>query len=421
MKHYRPSFLGNLAQCARCVADDDGPENKAASDGTLFHKDMYDMISSCKPSQYEEHIASLTRSDDHKDMMRAARTEADAYLCLGLQIYTDKKFRYEDNIDMIPPGIYLECAVELWPDDRQHKIGIMDMLVVLQPGHAVIVDWKSNRTDSDFSWQLASYAGALRRICSSKWTQITGKIIAPNLGQQEDIIFDDAAIIAAEKEILQIEDRANNPFTPPCPGEKACKYCRCKRLGQCPAILQSSVAGMPSPANIPTDIVVQKDTDLEDYYATVRKTMDRAALVLKPGDNLELRSLRRDWSSIASMFVDYVKDDDKKYFQKPENGGKILPGYTVSTREGNRQLDKTKLSELNQAIQNAFGLSNIEMFSYLEPNKELLLEKMALKFGTRRAAEEKYSEVVDEFTVRGAPITTIRRESARKLIKLKTK
>jgi len=417
MKHYSPSFVGSLALCARCTPDDE-VTNEAAENGTKFHDVMFDTITKHKPSEYEAFLDGLELSDDTRAMCKEALARASGFLCLGLPVYAYKRFDYSMDIEEIEPGIYAEAEVELWPGDRRHKVGRIDLLVVMQPGYAVIIDWKSNVADSDFSWQLDSYAGALKRLCKKPWKQIIGKIIAPNLEVHEDIVYDMAAIGEAERRILGVEERANNPFAPACPGEKQCKYCRCRRLGQCPALVKATADKLPTASEVPTDVVVQKDTDLVEYQKTVDSVLAARRIILKPKDLVD-RSLRRDWMACVSMLVDYIKADDKAYFQKEEHATEQLPGYKVSTRDGNRVIDTSKLKELNKRLMQEFGLDCESLLACLEPNHELLVERAALKLGTKKAAEERYSEVVDLFSKRGAPITTLRRDAARKLIKVK--
>ena len=418
MKHYSPSSLGNIFLCSRWTPDD--VSNEAADNGTSFHDDMEKLILGYKPAQYEEAVNNLERrGDEHKQLVRAALAEAGPFLCLGLPVHGKRNFTYADNLETIEPGVYVECSVELWPDDRKHKVGRIDCLVVPRRNHAVIIDWKSNMADSDFSWQLDSYAGALTRLCKEPWQQLIGKIVAPRLREpHEDIVYTPADVKRTEHEITVVEERANNPFSPPCPGEKQCKYCRCRRLGQCPAHAQVVTDQVPTSSEIPADVVVEKDTNLVLYDQTVLETMSRPKLVLHP-KTLEQRALRRDWCSIVTMIADYIKEDDKAYFQSPEHESESLPGYKVSTRDGNRQLDKTKLMEFNRSLMGEFGLDYDTMLTCLVPNKELLCERLALKLGTKKAAESRYDEVADCFSTTGAPITTIRRDVSRKLVKMK--
>lgn len=412
MKHYSPSNIGSISLCARYTPDD--VSNEAADNGTLFHNDLESIIAHRKPSEYEEAIALLDRSDDHKTMLREALQQAGPLLCLGLPVIQGKTFDYESKIGHIEPGVYVECSVVLWPDDRKKKVGRIDCLVVPSVGNGIIVDWKSNVVDVDFSWQLDSYASALSRLCKEPWKQLTGKIVAPNLDVHEDIVYDEAALKRAERRIYEVEERANNPFTPPCPGERQCKYCRCKRLGQCPAIAEYATSKHPENTTEMVADPSRGSTYLEELGAVMRSPR----ILLKP-DTLEERALRRDWYSVVSMILDYIKEDDKAYFQSPEHSSETLPGHSVSTRLGNRQADKTRLMELNRRLMSAFGLDYDRLLACLEPNKELLLEQAALAVGSRKTAEERYSEVVDSYSVRGAPITTVRRSADRKLVKIK--
>lgn len=395
MKHQRPSALASLSQCRRFTPDDAG--SKYAEAGTLFHDDLQHIIETSNPADYESAAAALVkRSDDHREMVKEALRQAAPFLSLGLPVKSDAKFTYDQAIESMEPGVYLEASIQLWPDSD--KVGRIDCLVVMSPGVAVVIDWKSNTQDADFSWQLGSYATALARLCGTPWKSITCKIVAPNLELHEDVIYDAQALKDTEDAIRKLEDEVDDPFTPPCPGEH-CKYCRCMRLLQCPATATCAVSRLPV-----------------EYTDEVKRVLSSPKILLHP-TTLEERALRRDWLTVATMLAEHIKEDDKLYFLVHTQDS--LPGYKVSTRLGNRQLDKSMLRELNEDLMRAFGFSEADMMSCLEPNRELLVEKGALKLGSRNKAEAQYAEVVDAYSVRGASIVTVRRDASRKLEKPK--
>lgn len=395
MTHQSPSQLASLMLCRRFTPDD--VENAAATAGTLFHADLERLVTEFNPTQFEAEITKLDRSEDHRQMLRDALLQVEPFLSLGLPIYTEKTFKYSDELQTIPMGVYVECSVELWPDDPKHKVGRIDLLIVPGEYRALVVDWKSSTQDADFSLQLGSYACALARLCSDEWDMITCKVVAPNLEPHDDVIYDAAALRATEESLRRLEEEVANPFTPPCPGQQQCRYCRCMRLKQCPAVSKMAADQLPI-----------------EYVTAARDVVDAPRILLAP-QNLEERAHRRDWLSVMTLLADHIKEDDKLYFLTHTNDS--LPGYKVSTRLGNRQLDKTRLMELNKSVMDAFGLDSAGYLSCVEPCKELLLEAGTLALGSRKQAEEKYSEAIEPYTVRGANIVTVRREAGRKLTK----
>ena len=403
MRHYSPSSLGNLSLCSRWTPSEG--TNDAAEYGTLFHDRLQWVIAHAKPVEYEREVDGMSVSDEMKSDIKDALRQAGVFLSLGLPVYENFRFTYDQKLKTIEPGVYLECSVELWPDDRRHKVGRIDVLIVPSPNVAVVVDWKSSHVEADFSWQLDSYAGALRRLVKEPWKQITAKVIAPKLEAHDDVVYDEKALVAREGEILGVEERANNPFTPPCPGPVQCKYCECAAKMLCPAYREYMTRGQPT-SDFPTQ-----------HLSEVAPVVSRPPILKNPR-TLEERSYRRDWMTVASAICEFVKEDDKKFFAKPENASVQLPGYRVSQRAGNTYIDRDRLKELNQRLMESLGLGYEELMTSLEPVKDKLVEMLAIRLGTKKAAEAKYAEVTEPFTKRGAPITTIAREIPRRLPKI---
>lgn len=397
MIHQSPSSLANLSLCRRFTSDEAG--NAAASAGTLFHSDLEYLVTGFVPAAWEKEIAKLNRSEDHRQMLRDALAQVEPLLSLGLPVKSGQTFMYENELSTIMPGVYVESSVELWPDDPRHKVGRIDLLIVMDDRRAIVVDWKSNTQEADFSWQLGAYACALNRLCSMKWNSIVCKVVAPNLEQHDDVLYDTAALADMEREIVRLEEEVANPFTPPCPGQTQCRYCRCARLTQCPALAETAARQLPT-----------------EYVTAAKEVVDAPRILLAP-QTLEERAHRRDWLSVMTLLSDFIKEDDKLYFLVHTNDS--LPGFKVSTRPGNRQIDKTRLMELNKSVMDAFGLNATDYLSFVEPCKKPLLEAGTLAMGSRKQAEEKYSEAIEPFTVRGANIVTVRRDAARKLVKPK--
>ena len=400
MKHHSPSHLCNLSLCPRCTPSES--TNDAAEYGTVFHDNMQRIIASTKPSGFEGAIASLDASDAMKEDIREALRQADAYLSLGLPVHENKAFRFDDELEAIPEGVYLECSIELWPDDRRHKVGRIDMLVIPSPGVAIIADWKTNHADADFTWQLDSYAGALYRLVKNPWKQVTAKIIAPNLEEHEDIVYDERTAKMREAEILRVEERANNPFSPPSPGPVQCKYCYCAEKMLCPAYREFMASQFP-------------DREFPAVHIAEAQPVLRSVPILKSPRTLEERAARRDWATVAEAIIEFVKNDDKAFFAKEENANAVLPGYTVSHRSGKSSIDRDRLKELNLHLMEVFNLSSDDMMTSLEPVKERLVEKLALRFGTKKAAELAYARETEKFSKRGAGYVVVQREASRRL------
>ena len=400
MKHHSPSHLCNLSLCPRCTPSES--TNDAAEYGTVFHDNMQRLIASTKPSGFEDAIASLDASDAMKEDIREALRQADAYLSLGLPVHENKAFRFDDELETIPEGVYLECSIELWPDDRRHKVGRIDMLVVPSKSTAIVVDWKTNRVDADFTWQLDSYVGALYRLVKNPWKQVMAKIIAPNLEEHEDIVYDERTAKMREAEILRVEERANNPFSPPSPGPVQCKYCYCAEKMLCPAYREFMASQFP-------------DREFPAVHIAEAQPVLRSVPILKSPRTLGERAARRDWATVAEAIIGFVKEDDKKFFAKPENADAALPGYKVAHCSGKSSIDKDRLKELNEHLMETFGLSYAQMEASSEPVKAKVVELLALKLGTKKAAELAWARETEKFSKRGAGYCTISREVSRRL------
>ena len=400
MKHHSPSHLCNLSLCPRCTPSEG--TNDAAEYGTLFHETIQKIIATSKPNEFDARIDSLDCSDEMKSDLKEAIRQAGMFLSLGLNVSENRAFRYEDELETIPEGIYLECSIELWPDDRRHKVGRIDMLVIPSPGVAIIADWKTNHADADFTWQLDSYAGALYRLVKNPWKQVTAKIIAPNLDEHEDIVYDERTAKMREAEILRVEERANNPFSPPSPGPVQCKYCYCAEKMLCPAYREFMASQFP-------------DREFPAVHIAEAQPVLRSVPILKSPRTLEERAARRDWATVAEAIIGFVKEDDKKFFAKPENANAALPGYKVAHCSGKSSIDKDRLKELNEHLMETFGLSYAQMEASSEPVKAKVVELLALKLGTKKAAELAWARETEKFSKRGAGYCTISREVSRRL------
>ena len=400
MKHHSPSHLCNLSLCPRCTPSEG--TNDAAEYGTLFHETIQKIIATSKPNEFDAHIDSLDCSEEMKSDLKEAIRQAGMFLSLGLNVSENRAFRYEDELETIPEGVYLECSIELWPDDRRHKVGRIDMLVIPSPGVAIIADWKTNHADADFTWQLDSYAGALYRLVKKPWKQVTAKIIAPNLEEHEDIVYDERTAKMREAEILRVEERANNPFSPPSPGPVQCKYCYCAEKMLCPAYREFMASQFP-------------DREFPAVHIAEAQPVLRSVPILKSPRTLEERAARRDWATVAEAIIGFVKEDDKKFFAKPENADAALPGYKVAHCSGKSSIDKDRLKELNEHLMETFGLSYAQMEASSEPVKAKVVELLALKLGTKKAAELAWARETEKFSKRGAGYCTISREVSRRL------
>ena len=400
MKHHSPSHLCNLSLCPRCTPSEG--TNDAAEYGTLFHETIQKIIATSKPNEFDAHIDSLDCSEEMKSDLKEAIRQAGMFLSLGLNVSENRAFRYEDELETIPEGVYLECSIELWPDDRRHKVGRIDMLVIPSPGVAIIADWKTNHADADFTWQLDSYAGALYRLVKNPWKQVMAKIIAPNLEEHEDIVYDERTAKMREAEILRVEERANNPFSPPSPGPVQCKYCYCAEKMLCPAYREFMASQFP-------------DREFPAVHIAEAQPVLRSVPILKSPRTLEERAARRDWATVAEAIIGFVKEDDKKFFAKPENADAALPGYKVAHCSGKSSIDKDRLKELNEHLMETFGLSYAQMEASSEPVKAKVVELLALKLGTKKAAELAWARETEKFSKRGAGYCTISREVSRRL------
>ncbi len=145
-----PSKLKALASCPRWVPDyreRDENMKEAAEEGTRFHKLCEQVTEEQKPEDWED-VARL--SDPHLGSLVAEALVPVRNIVMGNSL---KVFTGTSNV--VPVGFFKnEVEMESKVTGRQR----MDLLARTTREQAVIVDYKSNRTEPDVRLQMEAYA-----------------------------------------------------------------------------------------------------------------------------------------------------------------------------------------------------------------------------------------------------------------------
>jgi CRISPR/Cas system-associated exonuclease Cas4 (RecB family) len=142
--------------------------------------------------------------------------------------------RWERDVsDSLPSAQIREKRNWFVVDEVRVMSGQAD-LIVLNGGHALILDYKTGRgevEDPSMNLQLRTLAVL---VDQDELESVTVGIIQPLATSEPKLCrYDRAALAIARQEILSILSIARNPDAPLIPGERQCKYCRAALV--CPA------------------------------------------------------------------------------------------------------------------------------------------------------------------------------------------
>lgn len=404
-KHYpTPSTLASFAQCPRFVQSPFS--GTAADEGVLLHSHM-EKIAAIPLPEWEPHLETI--SDLSSAQMYVLREAVDAiapYFMMGRPVLL-KGLELAEQVTEYSTREFIapECRVAPFPGRR----GFIDLLIRDRPDHAVVLDYKFGRNDSDFSYQIAPYVLEVFRLLPEVQS-ITCRIVSPRMDvehAQEEYTREDIPRIT--QFIDEIVTKMQDPFSPGCPGA-ACA--RCQGNGRC--IWQASSL---------TALTVTGTTDLRT------RPVVPTSIILHPASPQE-RADRRDAMGWLQELCDFVKGDDKetitRMIQEGVSGTEVLPGYSVTMQRGRPVLDYSRLEEMNRSLMLTFGLSFETMLSCLEPVWNNVLDALSVpgvlpvdvegNIPSRVQNEIALKSFRARYEVPGAPFPVVRKAGGRKAI-----
>lgn len=392
-----PSALSATELCPRYRPN--GEDNDAATEGTLLHECLEHLVE--QPADlWDSWITTQEVSVEHKGLLEEAAAQIKSIIEPGMQVYTDKQLkpRYRKGKllrQKLQPGLYPELEVET----AKGRHGYIDLLVMLSSGVAVIVDYKFERKEKTHDLQLARYAMCVFDYLPSV-IGIEARIIAPRIhgDEIEKYLWSREDIDVYRQRITDIEVRAdqsaNDPSIAGHPSD-ACTYCHWS--GKCPyqANATLSVVGALDVARsvmIPNGPYAGEELTLQTFT-------DPATV--------EQRGLRRAFVKFLTAAIKKWTDDDKAWADKtrdPDTGIRLVdvPGWNIGWNSGRATLDRSRESEIHQAIMSAFNMSIDELFELCEVQESKLVEDVIRHSGcTDAEAKERVARVLDQFKVKG--------------------
>lgn len=406
--------MPNLAACPRFVPRKDDPDGKkdslaeAAEEGTFLHGKM-EALAEVPVEKWDAAVADDAELDEYQ---RAFVTDAAAQVRdlfgLGLPVVTKRslKLKPEDHYRLTGNDlVYIRDDMDIRSFSLSQK-GCVYCEVSVDPGvcapgtadlfvkfgnKGVLVDYKTVRVNRSHDLQMKSYVVGFFDATDVEFIEV--RIVAPRLREAHAYVTysrtEDLARLRAELEAVVA--RAEDPFTPGCPGDQCAM---CDGNGRCPW-----------------------------QAATLRDIpVDEGALVLpdawKPvlsAATPELRGQRRGLVKWLEAFVASVKDDDKAWALA--NPDKDVPGFTKSVSPGRPSLDRDHLQEANVNLLLALGLTDRQLLAFCVPDKNRLAEHAGVLLGLPTdEAKRKINAALSPYMKRGEDIVSFRAVKKKKEI-----
>jgi len=408
-----PSNLAATERCPRFRPD--GEDTQAGIDGTMFHNLMQEMVETVPRDQWESWIATRQGvSPQLLGLLEQATAAVKTVVVEDLPVWKDFYLKMrggKPRKSPLKPGLYPECTL----DRGQGRHGKIDLMVVTQEGLVYILDYKSNRVGKDFSWQLGAYCVDVNNLCPSH-NGFVCMIIAPRLDEDEQLRMEvgEKELAILRERIANIErradDSANDDSVAGCPGDQ-CEHCHWK--GRCK--YQASAAHAVSTA-VSVD---QKTVSEKKGKVTVIPCL---ANLVGPGGAYEgetvtvetftnpptvaQRGLRRACLKFLEVLVDAAKKDDTSWATQYNDVQlkDLVPGFTVSRRNGRGSFDSDKIPEVRGSVMSKFGFSIEDVFDVSAVDKELLENALVERLGyTKTKAKDEVKKLYEPFTTPGAP------------------
>lgn len=419
-----PSSLAATEHCPRFRPD--GMENNAAIDGTMMHEYAEEMVSLPR-DRWDAWIATRDASPDMKGMLEEIATTYRTIITEDVEVFKDYRLRMRGGKPRktpLRPGLYPEC--ELDRGDGAH--GFIDLMYVTTEGLVYIIDLKSNRSEKDFSLQLAAYACDVNRLCPAHVAFIC-QIIAPRLDDEAQMRMEVGAdeLAAWRKRIEEIEDiadrSANDDSISGVPGD-ACQYCHWRSCG-CKYIAAATQAiaeaadqdqVVVSPKTMKTTLV-QALPNLVGPGGPYEGEPVTGQTFLAPATPAQ-RGLRRACMKFLETFIAAAKEDDRTWVQQlpPDRQADAVPGFSISTVKGRSTVDTSRTAEIREAVMSRFHMGIEEVFEVSSVDTRLLTEVLVRDGMSKKAADEAIKKCLEPFMNAGAPTVRWTQKVAKPLV-----
>ena len=413
LRRVSPSSLAMTEHCPRFRPD--GLENNAAIDGTLLHEYAEQMVSLPK-DQWDGWIATRNASPDMKGMLEVIAETYRAIITEDMEVFRDYRLRMrggKPRKSPLKPGLYPECEVDR--GDGAH--GFIDLMYVTTEGLVYIIDLKSNRSEKDFSLQLAAYACDVNRLCPAHENFIC-QIVAPRLDDKAQLKMElgmDDLTKWRERiaHIEEVADRSANDDTIPGRPCDACQYCHWRSCG-CKYMAAATQAVAETvdedlvlvSAKTGRTTIVQALPNLVGRNGPYAGEAVTTQTFLNPPTPAQ-RGLRRACLKFLETFIEAAKKDDASWAAQftDDQLKNLVPGFSVSRRRGRGSVDTGRMPEIREAVMGQLGLSIEDVFDVSVIDKKQLAESLVNSGAakSRKEADEKVEKIYAPFTSVGAP------------------
>ena len=406
-----PSSLAATEHCPRFRPD--GKENDAAIDGTMMHEYAEEMVSLPR-DQWDGWIATRDASPDMKGMLEEIAATYRTIITEDVEVFKDYRLRMRGGKPRktpLRPGLYPEC--ELDRGDGAH--GFIDLMYVTTEGLVYIIDLKSNRSEKDFSLQLAAYACDVNRLCPAHVAFIC-QIVAPRLDDEAQMRMEVGVdeLAAWRKRIEEIEDiadrSANDDSIPGVPCD-ACQYCHWRSCGcKYMAAATQAVAEVVNEDQVTVSAKTGKTTVVQALANLVGPNGPYAGEVVTAQTFLNpptpsQRGLRRACMKFLETFIEAAKEDDRTWAGQfpPEQQATLVPGFSISTVKGRSTVDTSRTADIREAVMSRFHMNIEEVFEVSSVDVKMLAEKLVVDGWTKKKADEEIKKCLEPFMNVGAP------------------
>lgn len=325
--------MDRIAHCAACVAREQGLAELPKADGTA-------------DTGTNVHAAMETGDDEDLDLTEA---EIKAKL-VEMERVALANWRAEFNIEEGHVKVVRE--ERLWLHDRLTlkpiASGRLDVYAMCFP-YAMAVDYKTGfkkPTASEINWQLRTQAVLLRKRYPDL-THIRVAIAHSRLTSKWDAAdYDEQGLEHAERDVLTVLRRAQDPHAPACPGPW-CRWCRAQGVCRENAVYHMMGSDKLSTTKDPIGVIqaVQRMTPEEMAYI-----WDRKATVASLYETLEHRLKNLPSGVLASIGYKLV-DGNKTYpIAKEEVAGCYTKLKTVLSDVELVQCIKLQMGDIYKAV-----------------------------------------------------------------------
>lgn len=333
---------------------------------------------------------SPSRLDGLKKCIRFKHVEMEDAANEGIELHLafetgDTSGLNEEQCDVVRQALDYVASLKATGDFEEFKetklelkdltYGTADRLLVRADqrlGH--VMDFKGIRVDSDYDFQVRTYAAAtLERY--PEMDRIYTHVLAPRLGSGPIVReYTRDLLRVVRDEIGALYERIDDPWAPPTPHEDCCG--KCANASGCPALgvtvkESAKCLGLPLPSAFePNALVSERDRMIAQVLAVVFE----------------------NWAEqVKRHNVEYVAD----------NGGEV-PGFKLVERSTGLRIPRENTAEAVRYLKQSMGIDDNEITSA----STLSLSELAKILGVARGGSEaefkqQFRDVLGDLAVEG--------------------